>query len=400
VTLTPYRQVLAVPGLARILLVATLARIPATAGGLVLTLHVVDALDRGYGAAGIVTAAWTVGVALGGPWRGRVVDRFGVRAALVPSIVVELAFWSAAPWLPYGVLLPGAVLVGLFSLPVFSLTRQVIGVLVPEPLRRTAFALDSITVELSFMVGPVVAVLVVTQFSSTAGLIAMGVSQAVAGLALVLLNPPIRSESPAEVHGGGAARRWFTPRFVAVLLLMTASGVALVGTDVASVAVLRSAGHTELLGLVLAAWGFGSVVGGVVYGALARTVSSATLVVGLAIVTIPLGLAPSWWVLALALVPVGALCAPSIAATVADVSRLVPEARRGEALGWHSTAGTFGIALGAPLTGFAIDHFGPGWGFAAAGAAGLVLALVALLLFRVAGSPRAADREEVAAATV
>ena len=398
-TLTPYRQVLAVPGLARILLVATLARIPATAGGLVLTLHVVGALDRGYGAAGVVTAAWTVGVALGGPWRGRAVDRFGVRAALLPSIVVELAFWSAAPWLPYGVLLPGAVLVGLFSLPVSGLTRQTIGVLVPEPLRRTAFALDSIALEVSFMAGPVTAVLVVTQFSSTAGLIAMGVSQAVAGLALVLLNPPIRSESSAEVCGV-AARGWFTPRFVAVLLLMTASGVALVGTDVATVAALRSAGHTELIGLVLAAWGIGSVVGGVVYGALARTLSSATLVVGLAIVTMPLGLVQSWWVLAIALVPVGALCAPSVSATVADVSRLVPEARRGEALGWHSTAGTFGVAIGAPLTGFAIDHLGPGWGFATAGAAGLVLALVAPLLARVAGSPRPVTHEEVASSKV
>jgi MFS family permease len=97
---------------------------------------------------------------------------------------------------------------------------------------------------------------------------------------------------------------------------------------------------------------------------------------------------------------VGALCAPSVSSTVADVSRLVPESRRGEALGWHSTAGTFGVAIGAPLAGFAIDHFGPGWGFAAAGAAGLLLALVALLLARVAGSPRAADRAEVAAAAV
>jgi predicted MFS family arabinose efflux permease len=60
----------------------------------------------------------------------------------------------------------------------------------------------------------------------------------------------------------------------------------------------------------------------------------------------------------------------------------------------------FGVAIGAPLTGFAIDHLGPGWGFATAGAAGLVLALVALLLARVAGSPRPVTHEELASSKV
>jgi MFS family permease len=380
VTLTPYRHVLAVPGISRLLLVATLARIPTTAAGVVLTLHVVVGLDRGYGAAGIVTAAYTIGAALGGPWRGRAVDRYGVRAALWPSVIVEAAFWSASPWLPYELLLPGAVVVGLFALPVFSLTRQAIGVMVPEHLRRTAFALDSITVEMSFMAGPMLGALVVTTVSSTAALIGVGALQAVAGLVLVVFNPSVRSAGAGT--SAGRRREWFTRRFVAVILLMAASTLALAGTDVATVAVLNDQGHTHLVGLVLATWGFGSMVGGFVYGAMSRAVSSATLVIGLGLVTIPLGLAHSWWVLALALIPAGALCAPSISATVGEVSRLVPEAQRGEAMGWHSTAATMGVAAGAPLTGAAIDHLGPGWGFAMAGAAGTLLALVALALGR------------------
>jgi MFS family permease len=385
VTLTPYRHVLAVPGIARLLLVATLARVPHTAAGVVLTLHVVTALDLGYGAAGLATAAYTVGAALGGPWRGRVVDRYGVRAALWPSIVVEGAFWSASPWLPYHLLLPGAVVAGLFAMPVFSLTRQAIGVVVPEELRRTGFALDSITVELSFMAGPLLGVLAVSELSSRTALVSVGACQVLAGLALVLLNPVVRSVSGASTVAG-PRRAWFTPQFTAVILLMGASTLALTGTDVAAVAVLNESGHTALLGLVFAGWGLGSMVGGVVYGALTRAISSPVLVIGLALVTIPLGLAQTWWVLAIALVVAGALCAPSISATVGDVSRLVPEASRGEAMGWHSTAATMGVAAGAPLTGLAIDHVGPGWGFAAAGAAGLALALFALVLARVTRS--------------
>jgi MFS family permease len=393
VDLTPYRRVLAVPGIARLLGVVTLARIPTTAAGVVLTLHVVGALDLGYGAAGLVTAAYTIGAALGAPWRGRAVDRFHVRAALWPSIVVEVAFWSVAPWLPYEALLPGAVVVGLFSLPVFSLSRQAISAVVPERLQRTAFALDSITVEMSFMAGPLLGVLAVTQLSSTAALLALGACQGVAGLALVVLNPTVRTDAVPAV--AGARQAWFSPRFVAVLLLVAASTLALTGTDVAAVAVLRESGHTALLGVVFAAWGLGSIAGGAVYGALTRTVPSALLVIGLALVTIPLGLAQSWWVLAIALVAAGFLCAPSVAATVGDVTPLVPEDARGEAMGWHSTAATIGVAAGAPLAGLAIDHAAAGWGFAAAGAAGLLLAVTALGVARV--SRPAAARAEVTA---
>jgi MFS family permease len=381
VDLTPYRHVLAVPGIARLLLVASLARIPTTAAAVVLTLHVVGALDRGYGAAGLVTAAFTIGAALGAPWRGRAVDRYGVRAALWPSIVVEVAFWSVAPWLSYEALLVGAVVVGLFSLPVFGLTRQAIGAVVPEHLRRTGFALDSITVELSYMAGPLLGVLAVTQASSTAAMLGLGACQVLAGLALVVLNPAVRTGAAPAVTG--TRRSWFSPRFVSVLLLMAASTVALTGTDVATVAVLNESGHTALIGLVFAGWCAGSVVGGAVYGGLTRTLSSGLLVVGLALVTIPLGLAQPWWVLAFALVAAGFLCAPSVAATVGDVNRLVPEDARGEAMGWHSTAATLGVAVGAPLTGLAVDHAGAGWGFAAAGTAGLFLALTALGVARV-----------------
>src|ERR1700733_6153687 len=51
-SLTPYRQTLALPGIKSLLVVATLARIPITASAVVLTLHVVHDLGRGDGAAG------------------------------------------------------------------------------------------------------------------------------------------------------------------------------------------------------------------------------------------------------------------------------------------------------------------------------------------------------------
>src|ERR1041384_1769231 len=59
--LKPYRDTLALPGIRSLLAVATLARIPIAAGAVVLTLHVVTDLERGYGAAGLIGAASTTG---------------------------------------------------------------------------------------------------------------------------------------------------------------------------------------------------------------------------------------------------------------------------------------------------------------------------------------------------
>ena len=75
VSLSPYRRVLAVPGVRSLLLVGILARVPATALGITLTLHVVNAMGLNWARAGLVTAAYTVGAAIGQPVTGRLLDR-------------------------------------------------------------------------------------------------------------------------------------------------------------------------------------------------------------------------------------------------------------------------------------------------------------------------------------
>ena len=122
-TLTPYRATLALPGMKSLLTVATLARVPITAGMVTLTLHVVNDLDRGYGAAGLVGAAFTVGASVGAPLMGRFVDRRGLRPMLVLTTVAEVAFWTTAQATPYWVLLFMALFGGMLSLPAFSVAQ-------------------------------------------------------------------------------------------------------------------------------------------------------------------------------------------------------------------------------------------------------------------------------------
>jgi predicted MFS family arabinose efflux permease len=380
VNLKPYRQALSLPGLRSLLLVSVLARVPLTAPGVTLTFYVVLDLGRGYGAAGLVGAALTVGSALGSPLLGRLVDRRGLRPVLALTTAAEAAFWSTAPALPFPLLLPAAFVAGLLALPIFSVIRQSIATLAPEDQRRPAYALDSMSVELSFMVGPALAVALAATVSARTTLYAVGAGIVAAGVALWLLNPPTRSAAePAGTHPPAPRREWLTPRLLAVLAVSTAATLVLGGTDVAVVAVLRASGEMGWTGAVLAMWAVASLVGGFAYGAVSRSFSPLALMAALSLCTIPVGLGGAhWWLLCLALIPAGALCAPTIAATSDAVSRLAPAAVRGEAMGLHGSAVTVGIAVGAPLAGAVIDASLPLWGFAVTGAVGVLVALAVL----------------------
>ena len=191
-----YRQLLAVRPIRRLLLVGMIARIPHSAAGVLLTLHIVLTLGQGYAAAGAAAAVMTIGIAVGAPWRGRRVDTVGLRKALIPSVVSETVIWSIVPHVSYEVLLPLVFIGGLLTLPIFSVVRQSLGVLAPGEQRRTAFALDAIATELVFMIGPAVGAVVATSGQSVLGLTVVGVATSVSGLFLMWFNPPTRSASP------------------------------------------------------------------------------------------------------------------------------------------------------------------------------------------------------------
>ncbi|MGN6613041.1 MAG: MFS transporter [Angustibacter sp.] len=384
--LTPYRRVLAVPGVRSLTLLGIAARIPHAATAVILTVHVVTTLGRGYGAAGFLVAAWTVGMALGAPWRGRAVDRLGLRTALIPSLVAEGAVWCTAPWLPFPALLATVVVGGALGLPTFTVVRLALSLMVPESQRRTAFALDSVSVEVSFMVGPALGVLVATHGSTTAALLALGVSMVLAGVGLMVLNPPTRSEeraaqAAADRHDGTQRPKVgipVTPALLAVLAAAAGATVVLAGTDVSIIASLRSTGELGWTGLVAAVWAFASLLGGVVYGLIPRSLPPFWLLFGLGALTVPVGLVHGPLALSLAMLPAGFLCAPVITATAEVLTALVPEAVRGEAMGWHGSALTVGTAVGAPLAGYAIDHGAPWLGFATVGGLGALLAAAGL----------------------
>jgi MFS family permease len=375
--LAPYRSVLRLPGVRSLMILALIARIPATAVVMALTLHVVLGLGESYAAAGVASGVLTVTGALGGPLLGRLLDRTSLRFTLVISLIGEVVFWAAAPSLPYPALVAAAAVLGLVTVPVFSVVRQSIAALVPEEHRKPAYALDSMSVEVSFMMGPAGAVVLATTFSSTVTMYVVGVAMLLAGVALYVQNPPIRGADEEPATAVRVPRRsWMTFRYVSYLIISVATTAVLAASDLAIVATLRESGEVSLVGLVVAGWATYSLLGGFLFGTLRRTPSPVVLVALLGAFTIPVGLATGAWWLAVALIPAGLLCAPTLAATADHVSRLVPAAARGEAMGWHNSSITLGLAVGSPLAGAVIDGSSAGWAFVVAGALSLGTALV------------------------
>jgi len=376
-----YRQVLTLPGVRTLLVLIFFARLPSTAAGMILTLHVAVSMGRGYGAAGTVGAAATIGIAIGATLMGRVVDRYGLRRMLVITTVGEAAFWLIARFLPFPLLLVCGFVGGILVLPAMSIGRQAIAALVPAELQRSAYSMDSVSTELSFMVGPFAAVFVVTQFSSQTAMLVMAGGLVMVGILLYVVNPAVRSEEENASAEQVPRREWLTPRLLGVLLVGAGAVFILGGTEVAIVANMQASGDLGYTGVVMAVWAAGSALGGLVYGALRRAIPQLVLMAVLGVLTMPVGLAGGeWWLLMLVMLPSAALCAPTIAATASEVARLAPPAVRGVATGLQSSSFTLGQAAGAPAVGFAVDHASPGWGFAVAGVGGLLVAGVAALL--------------------
>ena len=386
-----YRAVLARPGVRALLLTSLLARVPVTAAPVVLTLHVVLHLHHGFGAAGTVAACSMIGAAIGAPFIGRGLDRYGLTPILVLTTVIEAGFWALTATLSYAWLLPAAFVVGLMGLPVFTISRQSLAALVPPAERQAAFSLDSISVEISFAIGPALGVVTLTHAGSTTTLLLIAATMLAAGGSLLVLNPPVRGEDGvAPSNDRGRSRRpgsppatppwrsWFSARVLAVLLAAGGATMTLAGTDVAITATMRSFHEVGVLGVVVAVWAVASMIGGFVYGLLGRPIDSLVLLVLLAGLTVIAAGAPNWILLAVLVVPSGFFCAPLISATAAALTDRTPASVRGQVMGLHASALTIGNAVGAPLVGLIVDRTTPRAGFVGIGLLGATLAVLAL----------------------
>ncbi|MEJ2866898.1 MFS transporter [Actinomycetospora sp. OC33-EN08] len=356
---TTYREVLAQPGLRGLYAIGFAARLPLTATGVVLTLHVAVGLDRGFAAAGLVGGAVTLGTAVGAPGLGRLIDRFGLRPVLLLCGLSEVVFWSLAPFLDVVVLTVTAFVAGALALPAFSVVRQSLGAVVSEDRRRPAFALDAMSAEVSFIVGPALGTGAVLALPPTTALWLVGAGFVLATAALWGLDPPTRGDGQPPGEEAPSMRHWLGAPMVVALLGAVAAVLLLSATELAVVAALTARGETGWFALANTVWCLTSLVGGFLYGVAARPPALPTLLAALAVGTVPVAFGGPWWLVTVLVVPAGAFCAPALSSAAEAVGRLAPDGARGVATGLHGSAIMLGAALAQPLTGLLIDRVSP-----------------------------------------
>jgi predicted MFS family arabinose efflux permease len=238
----------------------------------------------------------------------------------------------------------------------------------PELLRtrpeliQSAYALDSVLLELSFVGGPLIVAAVVAGIGPGAALV-VSAAAVLGGVTIFVsaLSPSLHEPPRDEARGLLGVLR--TPGITTLVLTMFPVGFAFGALEVSIPAFSLEHSRPELAGVLLAIWAIASAVGGFVYGVRPRRSPLADLhhrlTILLPLAFLPPLFAPSIPVMGLLLVPAGVLIAPIIATRNELASAAAPPGTKTEALTWPLTALVAGLSSGTALGGVLID--GSGW---------------------------------------
>jgi len=382
-----YAEVLREPHVAALIASTLLARFPIGINALAVVLYL-RASTGSFAIAGAVAGSLAAGSGIGAPVQGRLVDSFGQRRVLVPLGFLHAAALGA-------LVLAGesgastAALVGCGLLAGFAIppTSSVLRSMWPHLLRdkpqllQPAYALDSVLIELIFILGPLLTGLLTAVLSPQAALIVSAAS-VVAGTLSFTALPPSREWRPDKEGRAGVLGALGSPGVRSLVLVSLPAGVGIGLAEVTVPAFADAEGSRELAGVLLAIWSLGSAAGGLVYGTLSPRPPLATVHLAVASL-LPVGLlllatAPSIAVMGLLVIPAGMFIAPLLATRNELVGHVAPAGARTEAYTWPVTAFVGGIAIGSAMAGQIVE--GPGWRVAfvtaaAIAAAGAILAL-------------------------
>src|SRR5215204_3824704 len=386
----PAARPFAFAGLARL----TLAMIPL--GILILVEH----QRQAYAIAGVVSGAYAIGAAVGTPVWGRLMDRYGQVAVLLPTTITSAALLvglalATVSGAPDKALIAIAAGVGLSYPAISPALRSSFRIVLPDPqARRVAFALDATSVELAFVCGPLLlsALLLpripLLPLLVTAGLMAGGgLGYCATGVARRASAAVQRAASGENSRTAGADPRTAlaSAGVVAVLIVMLMLSIGFGQLDTSMAATSDYAlGGTEKVGVLFAAIAGGSTVGGLAFGARSwsfderRAVAVLLCLFGLFLALLAGLLSVGAVILLPVLFLTGLTIAPTLIMQQGLLDHLAPAHRLNEAQAFLSASNTTGAALGTAIAGIVIDAAGLSWSFGGAALAAVFAAGVAV----------------------
>jgi MFS family permease len=393
-----YRRVLAVPGALVFSMSGLVARMPISMVSLGIVL-LVSTHTGSYSLAGTVAGAYLIANALCAIPQARLIDRLGQSRVLPTSAgmfaVGLLAMMAAvemdlpAPWPHLGAALAGAAMPQIGS----SVRARWAHLITDKSALHTAFAFESVVDESVFILGPALVTLLATAVHPLAGL-----SSAVGATAVGTAVLVSQSRTEPSAHGGprrGQGRGHMPWGELAPLITCAfMMGGLLGGAEVSTVAVADELGAKAMSGLLLAIWAAGSLISGLVTGAVRPKASNASRVRwgmgALGVSMLPLPFVDGFLALGAILFLAGFAISPTLIASFAWIEETVPPDRITEGITSFTTGLGAGLAPGAALVGLVVDASGASQSYWVPAVAGLVGAAVASAAARV-GPPEAPD---------
>ena len=327
-----------------------------------------------YGTAGAVSAVTGVSMALFAPQNGRLADRFGQAAVLVPGVLVHgaavtllitLALTDAPLWALFAAAVPAGA-----SVPQIGpmVRARWAARLEGSPLLGTATAFESVTDEFTFVVGPVLTTALCTAVHPATGLAAEGALTLVGGLFFAAQR---RSQPAGNREAGRRAQPHASALSVPGVRVLVAAflgvGTVFGGMQVSLTAFTEEIGQPGMNGLLYGAFAAGNMLAGVACGAVAwRVTPQRRLIVAYTALTAVASLLWSAHSVALlgGLGLLAGLCiAPVLISGFTLVDALVPAAARTEAFTWLTGAVALGQAAAATTAGQLADGYGASAGF-------------------------------------
>jgi MFS family permease len=405
-TATPsagYRDLLRTPSAWTFLLPGFAARQPfamLTIGIVLLVTHTTGS----YGEAGAVAAVTGTAMALFAPRCGRLADRYGQRAVLLPGVPAHAAAVVALTVLalahaPLWALLAAAVPAGMSVPQIGPMVRARWAVALEDPaLLTTAAAFESVTDEFTFVIGPVLATALCTAVHPAAGLLAEAALTLAGGVLFAAQGrtapAPARAASPGGRTAPPHASALAVPGVRALVAAFCGIGAVFGGMQVSLTAFTAAAGHPGANGVLYGIFAAGNMLCGVACGAGAAVAAGRstprgrllTAYAALALACAVLCAVVRWGGGSMAApavlgLLVGACIAPAIVSGYTLVGSLVPAAARTEAFTWLTAAVALGQAFAATAAGRLADAFGADAAFLVP-LAGTVPALAVLMALR------------------
>ncbi|WP_414940261.1 MFS transporter [Amycolatopsis sp. cmx-11-51] len=382
-----YRALFSAKGSIAFTAAGLVARIPVPMMGIgIITML---AQTRGdYGLAGLVSAAFTLSMALLGPQVSRLVDRRGQGRILLPVTGISVmalgalllcARFGAPAWTLYVC----AILAGFMPSMAAMVRARWSQLYRDSPRLHTAFALESVIDELTFVIGPALSVALCTTVFPEAGPLVAVVFLAVGVLLFVAQR---ETEPPVLPTSGPAGRSAIRLGAVRVLVLTLMAGGVIVGTvDVVSVAFAEHVGSPAAAGIVVSVYAVGSAISGLAFGTVKMTMAPPRLLLigtaGTAASAVPLLIVDGIASLCVVVFVAGLFFSPTMIVVMGMIEKIVPAEKLTEGMTWAITGLSIGVALGAAVSGEAVDRFGPDGGFTVAVVAGGSIILIALLSY-------------------